>query len=250
MKTGPGRRPPRRARPGIVHFLHVRKTGGTAVRHVLEEHAADSPCDIRLHTHEFTLRDVPVGESAVWFLRDPLSRFVSGFYSRQRQGRPKYFVPWRPAERAAFEHFATPNALALALSSDDPSEVARAQAAMRGVNHVRSSYWDWFESAEYLESRSADVLFVGSQENLAGDFETLKSILGLPEDAALPTDEVLAHQSPRGLDRHLDEQATRNLEHWYREEYACLEACAALKASAGGEAGVSRWWRRRSGSSR
>ena len=42
------------------------------------------------------------GDEVVVILRDPVARFVSGFNSRQRQGMPKHFNAWKPAEERAF----------------------------------------------------------------------------------------------------------------------------------------------------
>ena len=76
-----------------VHFLHIRKTGGTAVKHALKSHLRTRRYLIFLHKHNVKLKDVPVGDKVFFFLRDPVSRFVSGFYSKQRRGRPSLFLP-------------------------------------------------------------------------------------------------------------------------------------------------------------
>ena len=215
------------ARP--VHFLHVGKTGGTAFKHAIR--AAPPPPSryvIHLHPHRVVLRDVPEGEQFLFFLRDPVTRFVSGFYSRQREGRPRYAARWTPEEREAFEQFATPDKLALALSSDDREEGEHANAAMRNIRHVRDGYWKWFESEDYFRSRVRDLFFIGFQETLAGDFEILKSRLGLPGRLALPNDDVEAHITPRGLDRKLSAGAVENLRKWYEEDYRFLELCREI----------------------
>src|SRR5205823_2768329 len=99
----------------LVNLLHVGKTGGTAVKHALRTALHAGGYCIRLCRHGVRLRDVPPGEKVVFFVRDPASRFVSGFYSRLRQGRPRYTSPWSRAEKAAFGRFGTPNDLAAAL---------------------------------------------------------------------------------------------------------------------------------------
>ncbi len=218
------------ARP-VVHLLHIRKTGGTAVKHTLVDHPP-AHLDVRLHGHKVRLADVPVGEQAMFFVRDPISRFVSGFYSRQRQGRPRYDVPWTPGEKAAFERFSTPNALALALGADDPEAKGAATRAIEQIRHTRTKarLTAWLDSEEYLRSRAADLFFIGFQESLAEDFERLRRKLGLPEHTRLPSDEVNAHRNPDGLDRHLNETAVRNLKDWYARDYEIVEACRALAA--------------------
>ena len=193
-------------RPGArpAHFLHVGKTGGTAFKHAVR--AAPPPPSryvIRLQPHRVVFRDVPEGEKFIFFLRDPDTRFVNGFYSRQREVRPRFRARWSPEEREAFERFATPDQLALALPSDDPVEGDHAKAAIRNIRHVREGYSKWFESEDCCRSRVQDLFFIGFQETLAGDSEILKSKLGLPGRLALPDDAAKAHATPPGLDRWL-----------------------------------------------
>jgi hypothetical protein len=209
-----------------AHFLHIGKTGGTAAYHALCL-APPGSGDYRIlsHTHAVKLSDIPTGEKVFFFLRDPISRFVSGFYSRQRQGKPRYFYPWSHAEKLAFEHFQTPNQLATALTSKFPKQRALARMAMAGIHHVNTTFWDWFHDEEYWRSRASDILFVGYQETLAQDFEKLKSLLGLPPELGLPKDAIDRHESPPSLDKALDDLALANLREWYRRDYAFLERC-------------------------
>lgn len=211
-----------------VHFLHLGKTGGSAVKYAIEN--CPNPhvrYVLYLHPHETTLRNVPEQEKFFFFLRDPVSRFISGFYSRQRQGRPRYFMAWTPDEKLAFERFSSPNDLASALSSDDPQQKAHAEAAMRSILHVKDPYWSWFESEDYFASRLSDLFFVGFQEQLSSDFEILKSKLELA-DIALPQDEVHAHRNPADLDKSLDERAVTNLRGWYAADFRFVEHCHKL----------------------
>ena len=208
-----------------VHFLHIGKTGGSAIKYALKEHPGSAGYAILLHSHRTKLRDIPRGQRVFFFLREPISRFISGFYSRQRQDQPRIFVSWNPDEKMAFEYFRTPNDLAVAISSADVEEKDRAHRGMSGIRHIRNSYWDWFESEEYFRSRLSDMLFVGFQERLGEDFEILKSKLGLPENAKLPDDDIRAHRNPTGLDRTLSEEAIMNLKEWYKHDYEFIDLC-------------------------
>jgi len=206
-----------------VHFLHIGKTGGSALSCALRGYLTSGRYEIVFHPHHIRLRDVPKGEKIVYFLRDPVSRFVSGFYSRQRQGQPRYHAPWTEDEKIAFERFQSPEQLALALSSANDEENRAAQHAMNSIIHVKDSYWTWFESEEYCKSRLRDILFVGFQEQLADDFAILKSKLKLPESVKLPDDDLKAHRNAAGLDRKLCDDAVRNLNEWYRDDYRFME---------------------------
>ena len=211
-----------------VHFLHIGKTGGSAVKHALRDYPEIGRYEILLHHHHTRLGDIPRGEGVLFFLREPVSRFVSGFYSRQRQGQPRIFIPWSADEKLAFEHFATPNDLAVALSATDTVERESARQAMGSIGHVKTSYWDWFQNEQYLRSRLRDIFFIGFQERLDEDFEIVKSKLGLPESLSLPKDEASAHKNPTGLDKTLADEAIRNLTEWYRRDFEFIAFCREI----------------------
>jgi hypothetical protein len=234
-----------------LHFLHIGKTGGTAIVHALNEHGycvqseqraqanlpdiynlnqhdENSTLMIYIHPHNERLRSVPEGEQVFFFLRDPISRCISGFYSRQRQGQPRYNSPWSDGERLVYEHFTTINQLGLALSSENPDEKALAQQAMQTIQHVRDSYWKWFENEAYFRSRQADIFFVGFQENLNNDFEKLKARLKLPASVTLPSDMILAHKNPADVDKTLHPTAQQNLRRWYKNDYRLIALCKEL----------------------
>lgn len=209
-----------------IHFLHIGKTGGTAIKHVLAPLCQQWP-RLQLHAHPTRLQDVPVGQAVFFFLRDPVARFVSGFYSRQRKGQPRYNSSWSTAEAQAFARFDSANALALALSASDPAECNAAHAAMAAIQHVRDSYWYWLGSPDALWQRRHDVLLIGQQEHLADDVRILGQLLGLPL-CALPTDPVQAHRHPGPLPPPLQPQARLNLQAWYAADYAALATCRQL----------------------
>lgn len=209
----------------VVHILHIGKTGGTAIKEVLHLHRDTRSHRIELHSHGFTLQDVPAPDEVIFFLRDPIGRFVSAFNSRLREGRPRHYSPWTKGEARAFSIFPTANSLALALSSPDVSRYQEAVRAMRDINHVKQSYFRWLQSEDYLLSRRDAVLMVGFQEDLERDFEKLKRLLGLPVGICLPEDDIRAHRAPPGTNRHLEEPAIRNLQQWYQRDCQLLDMC-------------------------
>jgi len=96
---------------------------------------------------------------------------------------------------------------------------------MNSILHVNTQYWDWFENPDYCKSRIHDIFFVGFQERLSEDFNKLKKKLGIPEDAALPTDDTKAHRNPSNLDTRLSDEAVNNLKAWYRSDYEFIDFC-------------------------
>lgn len=212
----------------VFHLLHPGKTGGTAIKDALRHLPENAQHVIYLHPHDVKLKDIPRGEKVIFFLRDPATRFVSGFYSRQRQGQPRHFFPWSPGEKRAFELFSSPSRLANAIFSTEPALRENARFAMRTIQHVKNSYWEWFGNEAYLQSRLADLFFIGFQERLEEDFNRLKMLIGLPETLGLPVDDIRAHRTPQGFDKSLDPGALCNLKEWYKEDYHLLEICRNL----------------------
>ena len=183
---------------------------------------------LELHAHDVTLRDVPAGDRFFFAIRDPFERFVSGFNSRRRAGRP-YNIPWTQDEASAFARFDTADDLARALFSTDDEERGAAAHAMDAIPHLRHHYWYWFGDEAYLRSRSPDLLMVLRQEHLDDDFAVLASTLGL-DGVGLPADPVLAHRAPQSSDRGLGEEARGNLRKWYADDFHFMAISAELRA--------------------
>jgi hypothetical protein len=209
----------------IVHLLHIGKTGGTAVSDALAEHSRTATSILIKEGHRVHLRHVPRGERIVFFLRDPVTRFISGFNSRRRMGRPRFYSPWSAAETEAFSRFETAESLGCALASGDRETRAAAERAMRGIYHVNSHFWDWFGDEAAFRARLDDVLFAGRQERLAEDFEQLKALLGVPPGVVLPSDDQRSHRSPEAMERRLSDVAIAALTDWYRDDYAFIDLC-------------------------
>ena len=224
-------------RQRVIHLLHIGKTGGSAVKEAIRGDIRgvksvyqDVAPGTRIvaHAHQIDLGMCPPGDDVVFILRDPASRYVSGFLSRLRQGAPRHDSPWSRAEERAFERFPTPNDLAEGLFADDPEVRTAAEQAMRDIAHVRKTFADWLGSVELVRARRDDILLVGWQESLAEDFERLRELIGLPERCQLPTDPETANRAPDDTPRDLSETGTANVRAWYAEDYAIISALEEL----------------------
>jgi len=221
-----------------IHVLHIGKTGGTVLKEALRGVLEGPQYRVFLHDHNVKLTDIPHADEVVIFLRDPLGRFVSGFNSRKREGRPRYRFPHTSEEKKAFTIFPTPNSLAEALSSSDPRERKAAVTAMRSIGHVRTFYRDWLISIEELLSRK-NRIFIGRTEDLNTDFEILKAWIGINSKVHLPNDPVKAHKAPEGYDTYLSPLAQKNLQEWYADDYVFLEAAMQIRREILGKLGLS-----------
>lgn len=215
----------------LIDVMHIGKTGGSALRHALvTADDAQLAGRVRFHTHSVSLRYLPDSRKIVFFLRDPAARFVSAFYGRQRQDRPRYDNPWTAGEARAFSRFSTANDLATALYSRSIQQRRLARQAMRDISHLNRDYGYWLGSVRYLESRRHDIFFIGFQESLDEDFRALLRKLGVESAVSLPDDRVAAHRSTGAEDRRLSAEACAHLQRWYSTDYQLMSKCRSLAA--------------------
>jgi hypothetical protein len=232
-----------------LHFMHIGKTGGTAIKHALRRpglaywHFEDAhkvpetPYGrIQLHHHRFRLRDVPADDYVFFCVRDPISRFLSAFYSRLRKGQPRYYVEWSPAERQAFEAFPTAQRLAVALLSDDEEERVLAQTSMGEIRHL-ASIERYLGSPRQLRKGLSRVVYIATQETLLRDWEQIKSLLELPAEAKLPSGPKRSHRRDPALEATLDDVALSALRAWYARDFRLVRYCNHVRTRRGWGAG-------------
>jgi hypothetical protein len=217
-----------------LHFLHVGKTGGTALKRALRAGGVRRTPYGRLvlHRHRFTLHDVPEDDFVLFCVRDPVARFASGFYSRRDQGRPRYVFEWTPAEERVFAAFTAPEQLAGALAGDDREQRELAEFALRHVRHLNLQRRIVGRVPE-LRRRLDHVVFIGRQETLDADWKRLKAVLEIDRKLKLPTDPVEAHRRTTPERPDFDEAQLAALRDWYAPDYRLLRFCEEVRAARG-----------------
>lgn len=154
----------------VIHFIHIGKTGGSAITSSIRKGSSwaknvyrENKIVLVCHGHEFTFMDVGDKDKAFFVVRDPVSRFVSGFYSRKRKGRPKNNNPWSNEEHKAFTKYPEIQDLVRGLHNHESA----AFESLSGINHVRTSYWDWFGNEEYMLKNWHKIDFILKQDSLS-----------------------------------------------------------------------------------
>jgi hypothetical protein len=175
------------------------------------------------------MEDVPPGDRVMFFVRDRISRMVSGFYSRLNEGRPHYDIPWTADERTAFAAFPTPQRLASALASEDAEQRDLARWAMRHINHLRFQR-RFTGPPEELQARLDQIVYIGRQETLDQDWRQLKRLLELPKNVELPWDPKAAHRRMTPHETKFDERQLEALRRWYARDYRLVAFCDQLRA--------------------
>jgi Sulfotransferase family len=216
--------------PSQVSVLHIGKTAGTALFTALKEHNEKSEKKLMLHGHSYSLKMLwkkAPKRNVVFGVREPISRYISAFNSRLREGLPRHHTPWSNAERVAFSMFKTPNELAEALSAGDATRKAAAELSMWAIKHVNKPLAAYLGGVEYLKKHNDKIKFVYLTETFDKDFEVMRDILKLG-DVLLPTDEVSAHRMPSEMSTALSEAARDNLRRWYEQDLQVYEYCKGI----------------------
>jgi hypothetical protein len=211
-------------------MLHIGRTGGTYAQHVLAATPAAREL-VRVLDHQFSLETALnsfPGESAVFAIREPFAIFVSGFYSRMRQGRPRYNVPWSENEAIAFSSFQTPNQLAEALGSDNALIRERAEFSMRSITHVARCLRFFLHSASTVRQQRDRISWIFRQATLDDDIRHFLNKNGIPDSHTPIHDEVVRHSNPATADKSLSPAAIRNLTLWYKTDLEIYEECQSL----------------------
>lgn len=216
-----------------VHFLHLGKCGGTAIGSLVPSiNRMQATYRVIRQGHHTFLRDLPVDDAYFFSIRDPMTRFVSGFYSRKREGWPRTVSPWNSYERAAFATFDHATDLAEALFRTDQVGIA-ARGAIKAIEHTAMDQVQWFYGAgNFLEVRPP--LFIIRQEHLTSDLDVLCERMGVEEKLTPATDEITSHRNEyRGVPC-LSDTATANLRNWYAQDIWFYDMCARWIVAHGG----------------
>lgn len=160
--------------------------------------------------------------------REPVQRFISGFYSRQRQGRPAYDRIWSPAEAAAFSYFETANDLAEALDSQSEKMLSAAYFAFNSIIHLRNNYSFHFESLLALEGERQNIVACIDVNDLNSGLGDFLEKIGI-SDFQMP-DDPERHANPDNVS-NLSDRAADNLRMFWAREFQFYEAFKKIQGS-------------------
>ena len=172
--------------------------------------------------------DRNTGDRSLLLLCAGSDRSLRQWFSQQRVAGPTAILhSLERGEAKAFARFPSPDALAVSLSAGG-TEQRDAEAAMRAIQHVRSSYWDWFRDPDYFKSRADHILWIGRQESSRPEAARRGARPGeLGTADRLPASE----QEPTGRSQSLSDLARQNLRRWYAKDYLFLDLCDQIHPS-------------------
>ena len=207
-----------------IHFLHIGKNAGNQIKLIIKQINAQCPdVHIRRHGHRVSLREIADDGAYFFSIRNPVTRFRSGFYSRKRKGQPRKLIEWTRHEAKAFSDFEHANELAEALFSGGVAG-AKAFGAMKSISHVSMNQVDWFSRVgNILEIRPP--LCIIRQEMFDVDIHALKVETGFEGDFRIEKDPIKSHINDYSDIPEFSQKALSNLARWYVQDFEFYKAC-------------------------
>ncbi|MBO6815750.1 MAG: hypothetical protein JJ891_12890 [Rhizobiaceae bacterium] len=208
-----------------LNFLHIGKNAGTQIRHFSSSYNMLRERKYRIihRNHDIMLKRIPHDQDYFFSIRDPASRFRSGFYSRKRKGMPKGYAEWTQHEEYAFQEFESANDLAEALFLRNERGML-ANAAIQSIRHTAMSQSMWFYNCGNL-FRVRPPFAILRVENFEEDFENFFDQLGTKTRIDLRSDEKSSHRNNYSGTPELSELSQMNLRRWYCQDYEFLKQC-------------------------
>lgn len=152
-----------------ISYLHIGKTGGNSIKNYLSQLGESAQDNFTVYPHKTKLNEMlQQNKSAqiAFVFREPTKRFISGFNSRLRCGRPKNNSRWSVEEAIAFQYFTTPKSLANALIGKDERLYSAAQFAMSSISHLARNYEYYFGNIDRLNNIREKIIFACDLEKL------------------------------------------------------------------------------------
>ena len=205
-----------------IKFIHIGKTGGSFFDHILRK--IDIKNKIIFNSHNIMLDDNEC--KYIFFIRDPVSRYVSGFISRLRKGQPLYYREWSIYERQSFHFFKTPNELAEALSSSDQKIKEFAFKSMNSILHLRQDISYYVKKLANLKKFKNNILYIGRKETLNNDIKNIIKLLEYEyEIDNNDMESKFIHSTPYKYEeiKHLSELGKDNIIKYYEKDYEIIK---------------------------
>ena len=212
-----------------ICLLHIGKTGGSYVRSILKHNQTRWTSPLNLLGHGATLKGTAKrfgpDRKLAFVVRDPLTRFSSAFYSRQRQGRPTYQSQWSAEEAAAFLWFETAEELALALASSKEREKSAALFAFTAIQHLNADLRHYLGGVETLLEERDNIVVCADLPDLNAHLPAIMTTLGVPEFEMPPKPK--AHTAPTPSPE-ISAQAQAALRTYWAEEFEIYDTACSI----------------------
>lgn len=174
-------------------YIHIGKTAGTTIKDILRLNPGFADV-VRYNNHKVKPSEVPESLKLFFCVRDPVARFVSGFYHRKgklhRHRQESHDNQWSRAEKSALDAYTDVNDLVRDMASSQFWVRNRAMGRVDSIMHLGpghyGSYWDWFGNSERLRNLAPRIGAVLRLESFESDLKKFLDENDLALDA-IPT---------------------------------------------------------------
>ena len=197
----------------VINILNIGRISIPYMESLLNGKELDG-YQVKFRPPRIRLKNLPVG-SRVWVIvRDPISRFISSFYSRRYEGKPLFMIPWTEAEKSLYHRYETVNDLAEALSDENALVRFRAIQDMRDIGFLDRVYQHYYEGLTQ-DDCDKEIHAITDIEQIEAVECEVKKIFDVPTSLKLDDPDEALMQT---CDWHLSDTGLENLRLWFQKE--------------------------------
>ena len=217
-------------------FIHIGKTAGNTVKSIASDVNHNYNKKLHIYPHNCDLKNILRfrKDRISFILRDPAERFISGFYSRMRNGRPLNNRLWSLKEAISYLYFPDANKLCEALGDDDERLYSAALYAINSIQHLKRGYSFYFQSVDMIKKYEDRFYAIVPFDKLHDYMHEIFSPLGVPQDFVEKNMQKY-HAAPVETARRtaeLTQAARENLRSFLQQDYEIyeyLKLCSSRK---------------------
>lgn len=218
-----------------LNFLHIGKTGGTSVRHLITNRS-NTVFRIRermlwryypiIHFHKDCRIAFQEKTNLAFFIRNPFDRFYSAFHREKNPGNLHGDYQQNPRVLELHQQFDTFQSWLEAFGLNKTSEINRRAIELQALtNNLRMDYKFYFTNKDTIERKKKDIVFIGETETFDSDLDNLRTLLGVQSNKFR---NIELNKSKQVMDRKTEE-SRQVFQEVFPEELSLYQELRKLK---------------------
>ena len=209
-----------------ILYLHIPKTGGSNFRESLPQFNKKSNIKIITIRH-FRYINLLENKKIIFTIRDPISRFVSSFYSRINEDKPYGYTKHSIGEMIAFKWYQDVNKLCKDIYSKNIYNLIKSRLALVWIRQINLPLYI-LTPLNFLKRKP---LFIFDLEFLQSDIDFFFKHIGANEETMklFEKKSIKSHKTSFPKDLILTNDSKKILQRYLKEDYKIYLYCKNIR---------------------
>jgi len=205
----------------LIYYIHIGKTGGTLLKSIF----LNKKNNIYSLSEDTKLYELDTNQKYIVSIRDPISRFISAFYSRRNKSEI-YSKQFFSIEAIGFYLYKNANNLAEDLYSKNILKTILSHISMRCIPTLNENIFYWFDIQDLKKNPPS---FIFENSSFIEDWKIFSEKFGFHKQEIF--NNVDKENRTIGKEEYLSEKAKENLKRYYKKDIKIYNYCLKLKKS-------------------